>query len=94
MLFCFVIFIGFLIRHIDIDKRFDQDNIELENDCEKLTNYYDCLVKQRAIYYDTLQELGPLLTPRKRKCTDLDLTVDNIQKIVNGTILTLEVGDI
>lgn len=86
------------IRQSDIKKQWDLDNTERENDCENLAIYYDSLMKQRATYYDSLEGLQAALAPSKRKFTSspnvLDLTVENIQKIVNGTISTPEVGDI
>ena len=68
------------------------NNMELENGCKKLTNYYDLLMKHRATYYDSSERPVAALIPCKRKCAspfnDLDLTVEKIEKIVNGTILT------
>ena len=73
-------------------EEFHVDNMERENGCKKLIHYYDSLMKHRATYCNSSERPGAALIPRKRKCAspfnDLDLTVENIEKIVNGTILT------
>ena len=80
------------MRQSKTKQEFHVDDIELENGCKTLTIYYDLLAKHRTTYYNSSGRPGAALIPCKRKCTsscnDLDLTVENIEKIVNGTILT------
>ena len=71
-----------------------QSDMNCEGDCEKMSNYFDALMNFRKTYYNSLERPGAALIPCKRKstpsCNDLDLTVETIKKIVNGTISTPE----
>ena len=79
-------------QYCRLQNQMRQSDINCEGDCEKLSNYYDLLTKHRTTYYKSSGRPKAALIPCKRKCTsscnDLDLTVENIEKIVNGTILT------
>ena len=79
-------------QYCRLQNQMRQSDINCEGDCEKLSNFYDLLTKHRTTYYKSSGRPKAALIPCKRKCTsscnDLDLTVENIEKIVNGTILT------
>lgn len=91
-------------QYCRLQKQMRQSDINCEGDCEKMSKYFDALMNFRKTYYKCFERPGAALIPCKRKCTPeplghntttdpydpIDLTVEKIKKIVNGTISTPE----